>query len=74
MSCLLTVTPEAVLACIQAFGGTSALARALGHKNPTTVDGWRKAGRFPAWRHAEIQGAADRLKIALPVRLVAEAA
>lgn len=32
---------------IEHFGGLTALARALGHRNPTTVQGWRDRGRVP---------------------------
>lgn len=33
---------------IERFGGMTALARALGHKNPTTVQGWKVRGIIPA--------------------------
>lgn len=32
---------------ISRFGGLTALANALGHKNPTTVQGWRERGFIP---------------------------
>jgi hypothetical protein len=38
---------------IQAFGGIRALARALGHANPSTVSGWYRRGRVP-WRQIPI--------------------
>jgi len=43
---------------IQKFGGMSAMAKALGHKNPTTVQGWKNANRIPPWRFHEINEAA----------------
>jgi hypothetical protein len=59
---------ESVIAC---FGGMSALSRALGHKNPTTVQGWKLSGRIPAWRRSEIVTAAQRLGVILPDSFVA---
>ena len=44
---------------IEAFGGLSSFAQALGHKHPTTVQGWGKSGRIPHWRHDEIFRAAE---------------
>lgn len=55
--------PERVIA---AFGGLSATARALGHRNVTTVDGWKRSGRIPHWRKLEIAAAAKRENIELP--------
>lgn len=34
------------------------MARSLGHKNPTTVQGWKESGRIPHWRFHEIEQAA----------------
>jgi hypothetical protein len=47
------------------FGGISALARALGHRHITTVQGWKIRGRVPADQVPEIIAAADRAGIAL---------
>lgn len=51
---------------ITSFGGVSALAKALGHKNVTTVDGWKRSGRIPEWRRHEIIEAAKRDQVSLP--------
>lgn len=58
---------------IVAFGGLTATGRALGHKNPTTVQGWKDAGRIPHWRHAEIIAAANREGVTLPDEFTAAA-
>jgi hypothetical protein len=56
---------------IEKFGGLSRLARALGHKNPTTVQGWQDSGFIPAHRMAEVLAAAKREGIELrPEELV----
>jgi len=54
------------LEIINAFGGVSKLAKALGHRNVTTVDGWKRSGRIPEWRRREIVEAADRESVTLP--------
>lgn len=51
---------------IQAFGGLSAMSRALGHKHVTTVHGWKVRGRIPSWRWPEIREAAEAQGIELP--------
>jgi hypothetical protein len=51
---------------IKAFGGLRPTARALGHKNVSTVQGWAERGSIPSWRHHEIRIAAERKEIALP--------
>lgn len=51
---------------ITQFGGLSAMAKALGHKNPTTVQGWKNANKIPDWRFHEIEKAAEEQKISLP--------
>jgi hypothetical protein len=33
------------------FGGVTALSRALGHKHPTTVQGWKARGFIPSPQH-----------------------
>lgn len=50
---------------IAAFGGISKLARRLGHKNPSTVQGWWERGVIPANRQRAVLEAAaqDGLKI-----------
>jgi len=59
---------------IQAFGGLTKAAKALGHKHVTTVDGWRRSGRIPPWRKPEIIVAAKRAGIPLPEAFVKDAA
>lgn len=50
---------------INKLGGISAAARVLGHRNPTTVQGWRERGFIPASRHAEVLSKAKAAGIAL---------
>jgi hypothetical protein len=45
---------------IELFGGVSALARALGHKWPTTVQGWKNRGIIPAHAQQDVLDAAKR--------------
>lgn len=60
---------------IQAFGGQSKTSRALGGTPVSTVDGWRRSGRIPHWRRAEIIAAAERHGVKLPIEfLTSEAA
>lgn len=40
------------------FGGVSALAKALGHRHPSTVQGWKAKGIIPPRRYIEILVAA----------------
>ncbi len=49
---------------IAAFGGLSALARAIGAP-VSTVQGWKDRGAIPGQRHGEIIAAAGNLSIAL---------
>lgn len=42
-------------ALVRRFGGLTAMARALGHAHPTTVQGWRERGAIPRWRIYEIR-------------------
>ena len=51
---------------INRFGGLSAMAKALDHKHPTTVQGWKKSGRIPSWRVHEVEEAAKAKNIELP--------
>lgn len=46
-------------------GGMSALARELGHKNPTTVQGWKDRGRVPAEHVRAVIAAAAKKNIVL---------
>ena len=48
-----------------AFGGQAALARALGHTNMTTVQGWCKRGVVPLRQIPPVLAAARRLKVKL---------
>ena len=50
--------PTPAVSIIAKFGGMSALARALGHRNPTTVQGWKQRGFVPARRQGEVLEAA----------------
>jgi hypothetical protein len=52
---------------IEAFGGVTALSRALGHKNATTVQGWKKSDKIPPWRHKAIVDAAAEVGVKLPL-------
>ena len=47
------------------FGGISAAARALGHKNVSTVQGWCERGVIPIRQQASVFAAAERLGIHL---------
>jgi hypothetical protein len=55
----------AVERIIERFGGLSALARALGHRHPTTVQGWKQRGIIPARQQQQVLAAAQREGIAL---------
>ena len=50
---------------IDRFGGMTALARALGHKNPTTVQGWKVRGIIPARQQRELLDLAKRSGVRL---------
>ena len=52
---------------IDAFGGISALARAMGHKNPSTVQGWRDRGCVPARQIPSVIAVAERLGAPSPL-------
>ena len=47
------------------FGGIRSLARVLGHRNPTTVQGWVVRGYIPARRQQEVLVAARTAGVAL---------
>lgn len=53
-------------ATILAFGGLSKLAKALGHRNVTTVQGWKGRGSIPSWRRREVMDAATAHGVQLP--------
>ena len=61
-----------VVRLIACFGGLTATSRGLGHKHPTTVQGWVNAGRIPSWRRLEIEAAAQREGVEIPVDLLSE--
>jgi hypothetical protein len=42
---------------INAFGGIRPFAAALGHRNASTVQGWREAGVIPPYRRFEVEAA-----------------
>jgi len=50
---------------ISKFGGLSKLADALGHKHPTTVQGWRGRGFVPTRQIQAVLAAAKRRGISL---------
>lgn len=50
---------------IQKFGGTAALARALGHNYPTTVQAWKSSGTIPFKHHQQIFDVASQSGIDL---------
>lgn len=50
---------------IEQFGGVSALARALGHRWPTTVQGWKNRGIIPAHAQQDVLDAAERRNVPL---------
>lgn len=39
---------------IARFGGVRKLQRALGHPNPTTVQGWKERGWIPSKHHQRV--------------------
>ena len=45
---------------IENFGGLSVMAQLLGHKNPTTVQGWKQKKRIPEWRIKEVLSVAKK--------------
>lgn len=65
MSSRQPVPPSPLDPLIDAFGGLSKMARTLGHRHVTTIDGWRRAGRIPRWRLPEVMAGAERMGISL---------
>jgi len=58
---------------VEAFGGLSAAARAIGVP-VTTVQWWRDRDHVPHWRHEQVQRAADHEGVELPSDDPADAA
>lgn len=56
---------NAVDRIVEKFGGITAMARALGHRHPTTVQGWKARGVIPARRQQQVLDAARANGIAL---------
>lgn len=50
---------------IEKFGGITALARALGHKHPTTVQGWKERGFIPSPQQDGVLEAAQAVGVDL---------
>ena len=50
---------------ISKFSSMSSLSRALGHENPTTVQGWKERGIIPARQVPKVLEAAKHAGIAL---------
>ena len=56
---------------ITALGGLSAVSRGLGHKHPTTVQGWWERGVIPAQQQKRILDLAARRNVAVdPLDLI----
>jgi len=73
---ILTATHYAYILCgmtqsthiISLFGGIRPLAKALGHNNPSTVQGWLRRGYIPARQQAAVLDAAKRADIPFTTR------
>ena len=50
---------------IDKFGGINAMATKLGHRNASTVQGWKKRGTIPPGRYVEILAASKTHGIGL---------
>ena len=59
------MTKKEIERIFDAFGGTSALARAAGVPI-TTAHSWLRRGRIPSWREVQLKQAALVAKISLP--------
>lgn len=58
---------------IAQLGGISAIARGLGHRNVTTVQGWWDRDVIPAHRQREVLALAETLGMPLaPERIIPE--
>lgn len=53
---------KAIKRIIALFGGLRATAVALGHANPTTVQGWKERDKIPSHNFDAIIEAAKRVK------------
>ncbi|WP_395494525.1 carph-isopro domain-containing protein [Acetobacter sp. KSO5] len=51
---------------VSLFGGLKRMAAIMGHKNHSTIYGWVRAQRIPAWRDAELKKAAGDNGIQIP--------
>ena len=51
-------TPSQAEHVINILGGVNAAARLLGHRNPSTVQGWKESGFIPGRRQQEVLDAA----------------
>ena len=58
---------------IRAFGGLRAAQRALGEKHINLLQNWQKTGRIPHYREGQIRGAAERLNVQLPQKVMRSA-
>ncbi len=50
---------------IEKFGSLAALSKALGHRNPTTVQGWKESGFIPPKYHQAIFDIGRSMGVAL---------
>ena len=48
---------------IEKFGGLTPLAKALGHKNISTVQGWKERGIIPALQQPNVMSAGKQMNI-----------
>lgn len=47
------------------FGGVTALSRALGHRHPTTVQGWKERGFIPSPQHEAVLTAGREVNLTI---------
>jgi hypothetical protein len=50
---------------IELFGGIRPMAKALGHKHPSTVQAWADNESIPHWRFYEILTAARKMRLGI---------
>jgi hypothetical protein len=48
------------------FGGILPMSRALGHKNPSTVQGWCQTGVIPVRWKKDVETAAAKAEVSIP--------